>query len=72
MKRTKQNMLGGIAILLALAATACGGGDPTKDETCGKCSATFKDACELGYDACADTSNCSLSDYKEQMESVCP
>lgn len=69
----KMNKTATIALgfLLALSAVACGS-DPTKEETCGTCSATYKSACEAGYDLCADTSNCNLGDYKEGMEAACP
>lgn len=58
-----------ILVAISLSALLVGCGDPTKEDTCGNClDANVKAACELGYDACAETEGCSLGDYSTGID----
>ena len=56
-----------VVLAAAFTLVACGS-DPTKAEVCGGCpDENVKAGCELGYDSCADLSDCSLGDYQSAV-----
>lgn len=49
-----KTVLGVLAVTLMLS----GCGTASKDDICGGCSGSLKEACELTYDACDDDGDC--------------
>ena len=53
------------------ASLLFGCGDPSVNDVCGDCSGSFRDSCELAYDACKDTKGCDLDDLKDSYDALC-
>lgn len=56
----------GLVGILAASALMFGCANASKDDVCGACSGSDKEACELIYDACDDDGDCidALDDAK--------
>jgi hypothetical protein len=44
--------------ILMVSTLLVGCGNASKDDVCGKCTGTTKEACEAVYDGCKDDSDC--------------
>jgi hypothetical protein len=62
-----------ILVLVSLlgAGLLFGCGDPSVNDVCGECSATFRDSCEQAYEFCKDTKGCDLDELEDAYDGTC-